>query len=218
MTSPPSDELLDTYAPLLPVGEEPGLCAHQATDFFALWSALEKASGTASEVPFWGVVWPGARLLIRFIAQNRNLFRGKTLYDIGSGCGIAAIAAARAGSAEVVANDIDPVALYMCRKNCEANGVKVRCDPRNLVLEPSCPRTDIVLVADLFYELSFASSLCALLRRMREKGTEVFIADAGRPFTPRTGIEKLFSAVLRVDEAIEGRPERHVTLYRFTEG
>ena len=40
----PSDTLLSTFTPLLPV-DDTGIVAHQAPDFFALWEALEREAG-----------------------------------------------------------------------------------------------------------------------------------------------------------------------------
>ena len=48
---------------------------------------------------------------------------GQRVLDLGTGSGVLAIAAARAGAATVVATDIDPVAVETARRNAERNGV-----------------------------------------------------------------------------------------------
>lgn len=48
---------------------------------------------------------------------------GMTVYDIGCGSGILAIAAAKLGAAEVVAADIDPAAVEVAQENVDINQV-----------------------------------------------------------------------------------------------
>ena len=47
----------------------------------------------------------------------------KTVFDIGCGSGILAIAAAQLGAKEVVAGDLDEVAVKVSKENCEINNV-----------------------------------------------------------------------------------------------
>lgn len=44
--------------------------------------------------------------------DNPDVVRGKSVLDLGSGCGATAIAAKMSGASEILANDIDP------RKDC----------------------------------------------------------------------------------------------------
>lgn len=43
----------------------------------------------------------------RFIEERPESVRGKTVLDIGSGCGASAIAAVKAGALRAISNDID---------------------------------------------------------------------------------------------------------------
>jgi ribosomal protein L11 methyltransferase len=54
---------------------------------------------------------------------ERYLRPGDTLLDVGTGSGILAIAAARLGAGEVLALDIDPLAVRVARENVALNGV-----------------------------------------------------------------------------------------------
>lgn len=211
----PSDSLLSTFAPILPV-DDTGIVAHQAPDFFALWEALEREAGAECDIPYWAAVWPGARLLSIYLLQNRETVAGKNVLDFGSGGAVAAVAAMQAGAQGVIANDIDPVARYIARKNCGANGVEVECEKSNLLTGEEVRAFDVVLVADMFYERSTADAQLRFLREMKARGTEVLIADACRPFAPKSGIIALASDRLTVNRALEGCAERAVTLYRLT--
>jgi predicted nicotinamide N-methyase len=213
----PSDSLLSTFAPLLPV-DDSGIFAHQAPDFFALWDALEREAGAECDIPYWGAVWPGARLLARYLLQNREIVAGKTVLDFGSGGAVAAVAAVRAGAQRVIANDIDPVAHNLARKNSGANGIVVECDKSNLLNGTEIQAFNVVLVADMFYERSTADAQLRFLREMKARGADVLIADACRPFAPKSGVIALASDRLTVNQALEGCAERAVTLYRLTGG
>lgn len=73
--------------------------------------------------PYWAVPWVGGQGVARYILDNPEVVRGKSVLDVGSGCGVAALAAARAGAALVCANDIDPLAAVAFLANAEACGL-----------------------------------------------------------------------------------------------
>jgi len=77
------------------------------------------------EPPYWCFCWASGLVLARWLAEKPEWVRGKRVLDFGAGSGIAAIAAAKAGAAEVVACDLDPLALDACRANAELNGVEL---------------------------------------------------------------------------------------------
>jgi methylase of polypeptide subunit release factors len=73
---------------------------------------------------------------------------GKSVADIGTGSGILALAAARAGAAEVLALDINPHAALSALENARANGLgdRVRAACMNLLAAlPARPLFDVIL-------------------------------------------------------------------------
>nr|XP_021513219.1 electron transfer flavoprotein beta subunit lysine methyltransferase isoform X2 [Meriones unguiculatus] len=62
--------------------------------------------------PYWAVYWPGGQALSRYLLDNPDVVRGKSVLDLGSGCGATAIAAKMSGASKVLANDIDPNMFY----------------------------------------------------------------------------------------------------------
>ena len=58
--------------------------------------------------------------LAHYLQQRPSVVRGRRVLDLGTGCGISAIAAARAGASAVLANDIDPYALHATAWNARA--------------------------------------------------------------------------------------------------
>lgn len=75
------------------------------------------------EPPYWAFCWASGLALARFLAEQPQWVKGKRVLDFGAGSGVAAIAAARAGALEVVACDLDPLALAACRANAQLNDV-----------------------------------------------------------------------------------------------
>src|SRR3546814_11444659 len=61
--------------------------------------------------PYWAFAWDGGQALARYILDNPDVMRGRTVLDFATGSGLAAIAAARAGATPVTAFDIEPLAI-----------------------------------------------------------------------------------------------------------
>ncbi|HKP94354.1 MAG TPA: 50S ribosomal protein L11 methyltransferase [Fibrobacteria bacterium] len=215
LTDIPSDSLIERLAPLAPVPGRPDLVAYQAPDVFSVWQAWEKESGRKQDIPYWSTVWPAALLTAEFLAREPAIAAGRTVLDFGCGCGIAGIAALKAGASEAIANDIDPVALWMAGRNAAANGVRLGIETGNLLESAPSPEWDVLLVADLFYEKSVAETMLRWLGRARENGSQVFIADASRPFSPRTGVKVLKEEKYPTDADLEGSSERTVRLLAY---
>ena len=210
----PSNTLLTTFAPLLPV-DSTGIIAHQAPDFFALWEALECEVGEVCEVPYWAAIWPGARLLARYLLDRPETVAGKSVLEFGAGGAVASIAAMRCGATNATANDIDAVGLLIAAKNSARNNVSLLFNNHNLLASDESTVSDVVLVADMFYERSTADALYQFLCRQRDRGSQVFVSDGGRAFTPKAAMTPLISGRFTVNQPLEGRPERTATLYRL---
>jgi release factor glutamine methyltransferase len=74
--------------------------------------------------------------------------RGKSVADVGTGSGILALAAARAGAASVLALDINPNAVLSARENAQANGFgdRVTAACMDLLADvPPRPLFDVIL-------------------------------------------------------------------------
>jgi 16S rRNA G1207 methylase RsmC len=70
-----------------------------------------------------GVPAPGtaSHALLKYLFS----VRGKTVLDLGCGCGLIAVAAAKLGAAEVWATDASRAAIDCTRRNAEKHGVEV---------------------------------------------------------------------------------------------
>ena len=104
------------HTALRPVPHAPEIRLHVADEATALWQKTEEElEAIGLPPPFWAFAWPGGQALARHVLDHPDAVRGKRVLDFAAGCGIAAIACARAGASEVEAAEIDPLAAAAIR-------------------------------------------------------------------------------------------------------
>ncbi|MBB2200341.1 methyltransferase [Gluconacetobacter tumulisoli] len=190
----------------------PEIALHLATEITPVWQASEAwLAQNDIEPPFWAFAWPGGQLLARHILDNPALVAGRRVLDFAAGCGIAAIACARAGAASVEAAEIDPLAVAAIALNADANGVDVTATGADLVGADAC--WDLILCGDVCYENPMTQHILPWLRRCA-RTAEVWIADPGRAYLPRDGLDILLTRDIPTTMELEDRTVRRTTLYR----
>ncbi|XP_005377955.1 PREDICTED: protein N-lysine methyltransferase METTL20 isoform X2 [Chinchilla lanigera] len=129
--------------------------------------------------PYWAIYWPGGQALSRYLLDNPDVVKGKSVLDLGSGCGATAIAAQMSGALRILANDIDPgMAITL---NCELNHLSPFPILTKNMLNLKQDQWDLVVVGDMLYDEALADSLHGWLRKcVRTFGTQVLIGDPGR--------------------------------------
>lgn len=145
--------------------------------------------------PYWAYPWAGGAALARHVLDRPDTVAGRRVLDLGAGSGIVAIAAAKAGAAEVTAAEIDPHGLAAIRLNAVANGVEIRAIAGDLTAGPP-PEADLVLVGDLFYASGLAARVTAFLDRCLASGIEVLVGDPRRADLPRARLRLLVEYVV----------------------
>lgn len=81
------------------------------------------ALGRPDDDPHWATLWQGSVALAEEVLENPSLVRGKRVLDLGTGLGLAGLAAGLAGAKEVVLTDREPRALYCALCAAAANGL-----------------------------------------------------------------------------------------------
>ena len=170
----------------------------------------EETRRILEEPPYWSFCWASGLVLARWLAERPQWVRGKRVLDFGAGSGVAAIAASRAGAAEVVACDLDPLALAACRANAALNEVELGYS-QDFFAEAD--RYDLILVADVLYD----RANLPLLEQFLTRGREALVADSRvRDFAhPRYRRLDTLQACTWPDLA-EPAEFRHVSLYHAT--
>ncbi|GAA1814663.1 methyltransferase [Planosporangium flavigriseum] len=117
-----------------------------------------------------------------------DVVAGLRVFDVASGSGLVAIAAAVAGAAAVTANDIDPYALAAIALNAQANDVAVEVS-RGDLLDGDGDDAEVVLAGDVFYSQSMAQRMLPFLHRAATRGARVLVGDPGRADLPNDSLE-----------------------------
>ena len=123
------------------------------------------------EPPYWAFCWASGLALARYLAEQPQWVKGKRVLDFGAGSGVAAIAAAKAGALEVLACDLDPLALAACQANAALNQVQLSYSSDFF---GEADRFDLILVADVLYDCENLPLLDQFLTR----GQQTLVADS----------------------------------------
>jgi predicted nicotinamide N-methyase len=163
----------------------PEIRLHLAEESLPIWQKTEEELGEMNlPPPYWAFAWAGGQALARYILDNPTMLAGKRVLDLGSGSGLTAIAAMQAGAAEVLAADIDRMALAAIHLNAAANGAAITTTAENLLDKPP-PAFDVVLVGDLFYERTLAAAVARFIEVAAGQGALVLIGDPQRNYFPK---------------------------------
>lgn len=197
----------------------PEISLHVADEAVPLWQKTEEELGEMGlPPPFWAFAWAGGQALARYILDQPEIVRSKRVLDLARGSGLVAIAAMKAGAAQVVANDIDRFAMPAIAMNANVNGVSLetetadRLDP-GLVLEPF----GTVLAGDIFYERDTATRALAFLRRMKAQGAEIFVGDPGRTYLPKDKMAVLAEYEVPVTRDLEDAEIKRTKVWTLTD-
>jgi predicted nicotinamide N-methyase len=163
----------------------PEIRLHLAEESLPIWQKTEEELGEMNvPPPFWAFAWAGGQALARYLLDTPIEVSGKTVLDLGTGSGLTAIAAMKAGAISVLAADIDRMALASARLNAAANDVAIATTEEDLLLD--LPASfGAVLVGDLFYERELAERVLSFIAAAHAKGARVLVGDPQRSYFPK---------------------------------
>lgn len=216
---PDAADFIRSHTEVMAPGLIPEIRLHLATDVTPLWSATQAfLDQHGLEPPFWAFAWPGGQALARLILDQPSLVRGRRVLSFAAGGGVEAIAAARAGAATVVANDIDAIAQQACALNAALNGVRLTLDGRDLLGLPEWDREtpDVILAGDVCYDRVMAARVIPWLRAWAAAGVTVLMADPGRSYLPEeTDLTVIGNYRVPTSQAVEDAAVRQTRIYRW---
>jgi predicted nicotinamide N-methyase len=190
----------------------PEIRLHLATEIVPLWRKTEEElEKEGVPPPYWAFAWAGGQALARYILDH-SLNVGSVL-DFGSGSGLVAIAAAKAGAKRVLAADIDHFAAAAIALNAQENGVSVETTTDDVIGRAEA--WDAILVGDMCYERPLADRLVAWLDERARAGALVLMGDPGRTYFPKAGVEKLATYHVQTTRELEDREIRETSVYRY---
>ena len=214
MTQPPAEEIIRGSTTLSPVVLVPEIRLYQASEPMSVWQHTEQATGrTGLDPPFWAFAWAGGQALARYLLDHPGAVTGRHVIDVASGSGLVAIAAVLAGAAGVTAYDIDPLAATAITANAEANCVAVPAVCTDVLSGLPPDGTDLVLVADAFYERDLAAQVLRFAERSQARGAAVMAGDFGRAYLPRARLVPLASYDVPGLGALEDADVKRTTVW-----
>jgi predicted nicotinamide N-methyase len=167
----------------------------------------EETRRILEEPPYWSFCWASGLALARFLAEQPQWVAGKRVLDFGSGSGVAAIAAVKAGALEVVACDLDPLALAACQANARLNDVQLSYSADFFA---ETDRFDLILVADVLYD----RANLPLLDQFLSRGRQALVADSRvRDFQHPAYLQLAMLETYTLPDLAEPAEFRNVSLY-----
>jgi predicted nicotinamide N-methyase len=194
----------------------PEIRLHLAEESVPIWQKTEEELGQMNvPPPYWAFAWAGGQALARYILDTPDQVAGKSVLDLGSGSGLTAIAAAKAGAGSVLAAEIDRLALASVALNATLNGVSVATTGENLLVGlPSA--FGVVMVGDLFYERELAAQVTAFIERAAADGATVLIGDPKRSYFPEGRFTRVAEYQVPVTRELEDAEIKRTSVWRLS--
>src|SRR5947209_14943851 len=163
-----------------------------ASEYVPIWQATEAWLEEQNiDPPYWAFCWPGGQAVARYLLDNPEQVHGRHVIDFAAGSGVSAMAAARAGAASVLANDIDALSLVAARLNAQANALSFETSPDDWLAGPDgAPQAEVVKIGDVCYEREMSARALAWLRSHAQLGRLVLLGDPGRNYFSAEGLEE----------------------------
>lgn len=201
------------HTKLIPVPGLEDIRLHLTDEVLALWRAVQvETDDPDAAVPYWAVAWGGGLAIGRYLRDHPEVATGRQVFDLGSGSGLCAIAAMRAGAARATGADIDTFAAAAIELNARANGCRVTVVRRD-VLDEEPPDVDVILAGDCWYEAHLAERVTPWLQRAREGGIDVLVGDPGRRYLPTAELVELASYDARTTSDLEDLDHRKARVF-----
>ncbi len=192
----------------------PEIRLHLATEVVPLWRKTEEElEAEGIPPPYWAFAWAGGQALSRYVLDNPETVEGRSVLDFGSGSGLVAVAAEKAGATSVMAADIDIFAEAAISENARANNSAVSTTTDDVIGRSGSWQT--VLVGDMCYERPLAERLLAWLRDLAGNGALILLGDPGRSYFPKSGVEKLATYRVQTTRELEDSEIRETSIYRL---
>jgi predicted nicotinamide N-methyase len=196
----------------------PGIRLHLATEVTPIWQASEESLARGGvPPPYWAFAWAGGQALARHLLDHPGIVAGRRVLDFGSGSGLVAIAAAKAGARQVFAAETDHFAAAAIAINAALNKVGVELAPAEVVgvLDPAW---QVVTAGDVCYEREMTERVVPWLRALAGNGALVLLGDPGRAYLPKGGLIERARYPVPTSRELEDRDIRETVVWQVLPG
>ncbi len=193
----------------------PEIELYLADEITPIWRMTEEElGGMGLPPPFWAFAWAGGQALARYLLDHPAEVKGKRVFDVGTGSGLVAIAAMKAGAKGAAGADIDGFCAAAVELNARANAVEVGFGQRDPLAGPP-PAAEVICAGDIFYEQPLAERAMAWLAEARDRGARVLLGDPGRSYFPKTGLVKLAEYSVETTRELEDAEVKRTAVWTF---
>lgn len=133
---------------------------------------LDEVRSIWENTAYWAFCWASGQVLAQHILAHPEVVKDKKILDFGTGSGVVAIAAMKAGAKEVIACDIDKDALVSCEENANLNGISLTLNDDLFSITDQ--DIDLLIAADVLYDRANLSFLDTFF----DFAPEVLLADS----------------------------------------
>ncbi len=195
----------------------PEIRLHLANEMVPIWQATEAdLERHGLPPPYWAFAWPGGQALARHLLDHPALVRGARVLDFAAGSGLGAIAAAKAGAANVTAAEIDRFAIAAIALNAALNKVSVATIEQDILGQAG--DWDVILAGDVCYERPMAERVSQWLASLAAAGRRVLMGDPGRDYLPRQGLAEIARYRVPTSLDLEDRAVRETVIWQWQAG
>ncbi len=192
----------------------PEIRLYLATEVTPIWLASEESLAQgAVPPPYWAFAWVGGQALARYVLDHPGTVAGRSVLDFGSGSGLVAIAAAKAGARHVLAAEIDPFAAAAIAANAALNGVEVEVATGDVV-GAAGRDWDVATAGDVCYEREMTERVVPWLRALAARGGLVLLGDPGRAYLPAAGLIERARYQVPTSRELEDRDIRETVVWQ----
>jgi predicted nicotinamide N-methyase len=192
----------------------PEIRLYLADEAHELWQRTEDELATIGlPPPFWAFAWAGGQGIARYLIDNPDTVKNRSVLDFASGSGLVGIAAAMANAKTVCCCDIDPFTRTAALLNAAANGTALDMQIADLIGQDE--GWDVVLAGDVFYDKTLAGQIVPWFTKLAARGAEVIVGDPGRSHFPKDILEPLAVYSVPVTRILEDAEIKKTTVWRF---
>ncbi|MFN3546253.1 MAG: class I SAM-dependent methyltransferase [Mesorhizobium sp.] len=214
LTPDRADGFIRANAALAAPPHVPEVRLYLADEAHDLWRRTEEElEEIGLPPPFWAFAWAGGQGLARYVLDHPDTVAGRRVLDFATGSGLVAIAAAKAGAAELLAADVDPFCRAAVALNAAANGVDIPFTGDDLTGKDA--GWDVVLAGDVFYDRDMTDRLLPWFSELVARGATVLVGDPGRSYLPRGRLTFLAEYQVPVTRALEDAEVKRTTVWRY---
>jgi predicted nicotinamide N-methyase len=193
----------------------PEIELYLADEITPIWRMTEEELGQIGlPPPFWAFAWAGGQALARYLLDHPAEVKDKSVLDIGTGSGLVAIAAMKAGARSAAGADIDGFCAAAIELNARVNAVEVEFGQRDPLSLPA-PAVDVICAGDIFYEQPLSDRAMNWLAMARNRGVRILLGDPGRSYFPKSGLVKLAEYSVETTRELEDAEVKKTAVWTF---